>query len=68
MMLATRKVLGACKNIEKAKVALLNNRVYSPLIRVHFLIYDPGSDSTVEKFFAEDSLTSNLRISQASMG
>jgi hypothetical protein len=40
-------VLDACKNIEEVKVALLDKRVYFPLIRVYFLIYDPGSNSTV---------------------
>ena len=47
-------VLDTCKNIEEAKVAFLNNRVYFPIIGAHYLIYDKYGNSTVVEFFPDD--------------
>lgn len=53
-MLAARMVLDTCKNIEEAKMAFLNNRIYFPLAGNHFLIYDRNGNSTIVEFFGED--------------
>lgn len=47
-------VLDTCRNIEEAKVAFLNNRVYFPKVAEHYLIYDKYGNSTVVDFLHQD--------------
>lgn len=53
-MLATRMILDTCKNVEEAKLVLLNNRIYFPFMACHFLIYDKFGHSTIAEFMAKD--------------
>ncbi len=53
-LLAARMILDTCKDVEEAKMALLNNRIYFPFIGIHFLIYDKHGNSTIAEFLAKD--------------
>jgi hypothetical protein len=48
-------VLDTCKDVEEAKVAFLNNRIYFPKVGEHYLIYDKSGNSTVVDFIPQDS-------------
>ncbi|MFB3764679.1 MAG: C45 family autoproteolytic acyltransferase/hydrolase [Methanotrichaceae archaeon] len=52
--IAERMILDTCKNIDEAKMVLLNNRIYFGPEGVHFMIYDKYGNSTIAEFSPED--------------
>lgn len=54
LLAAQRVILDTCKNIDEAKIALLNNKVCFEQEGYHFMIYDKYGNSTIAEFFSKN--------------